>query len=90
MQTFPLLAEILGSYLLILIMLASGNNAILVGNTLALIIFLIGKISGGHINPVVSLVQFLKGNLGIKEVVAYIAAQIFGGVASFYTFKVFA
>jgi aquaporin Z len=90
MQTFPLLAETLGTYLLILMVLASGGNAFIVGGTLALIIFLIGKISGGHVNPAVSLAFFLKGNLSIKELAAYIAAQFLGATASFYTFKVFA
>jgi aquaporin Z len=90
MQTFPLLAEILGTYLLVLIVLASGGNAFMVGGTLAVIIFLIGKISGGHVNPAVSLAFYLKGNLGWKELAAYIAAQLFGATASFYTFKVFA
>lgn len=67
--------------------LSGGNVAIaLLANTLATgagLIFLIltfGDISGAHMNPVVSLVEILRGNLKPKEFAAYVSAQILGAV----------
>lgn len=67
--------------------LSQGNAAIvLLANTLATgagLVFLIltfGEISGAHMNPVVSLVEALRGNLSVKDFSGYVAAQIFGGV----------
>ena len=47
--------------------------------TLALGILLTAGISGGHLNPAVSLYFFAKKQLGASELVTYIAAQLLGG-----------
>jgi hypothetical protein len=39
-----------------------------------------GPISGAHFNPAVSLVERLHGRLGTTDLVAYVAAQLIGGV----------
>ena len=49
--------------------------------TLALGILLTAGISGGHLNPAVSLYFFAKKQLGDTELVTYIAAQLLGGFA---------
>lgn len=68
--------------------LAAGNAAVaLLANTaatvavLAVLIATLGPLSGAHFNPVVSLVQALRGELRISETFAYIAVQIAGCVA---------
>lgn len=45
------------------------------------IIFTLGPVSGAHLNPVVSLVDRLLGGLSTRELGAYVAAQMGGGVA---------
>ena len=50
-----LIAEFLGTFLLVLSVFASGGNAYVVGATLAVVILLTGKLSGGHVNPAISL-----------------------------------
>jgi len=68
--------------------LAGGNIALaLLGNTLAtgailvVLITALGPISGAHFNPAVSAVFALKRELPHGELVAYVLAQIAGGIA---------
>jgi glycerol uptake facilitator-like aquaporin len=72
--------------------LAGGNVAIaLLANTLATgaglvaLILTFGPISGAHMNPAVSLVEAVRGELAWRDVPAYVAAQVIGafvGVAT--------
>ena len=48
---------------------------------LALLIWLLGPISGAHFNPAVSLVQLVSRQQPIRETLAYIPAQIAGAVS---------
>jgi aquaporin Z len=82
----PLLAEFLGTFLLLTAIFYTGNF-LAIGLTLAVVIFLFGNISGGHVNPAVSLAMYIKGSLSVTELVLYIAAQSAGAVASLYTFN---
>jgi glycerol uptake facilitator-like aquaporin len=86
LATFFLLAIVVGSGIMGE-RLAGGNVAVaLLANTLATgagLVFLIltfGEISGANMNPAVSLIGFLNGNLTLKELSGYIAAQICGGI----------
>jgi len=65
--------------------LAAGNSAIaLLANTastvavLAALIALLAPLSGAHFNPVVSLVQGMRGSLAWNEVAAYAVVQVVG------------
>jgi glycerol uptake facilitator-like aquaporin len=85
-----LLAEFLGTFLLVMAVLATSGNALVDGGALAIIIFLIGKTSGGHVNPAISTAMYMKGSLTFNEFMGYVAAQVIGGVASLSAYKVFA
>jgi glycerol uptake facilitator-like aquaporin len=88
MNVLPLIAEFLGTFLFVMSILVTGN-AIVIGATLALIVWLLSKISGGHVNPAVTLAFFLKGSMSSNEFVGYLGSQLLGGVASVYTYKMF-
>ncbi|HEX7640022.1 MAG TPA: MIP/aquaporin family protein [Burkholderiaceae bacterium] len=91
-----LLAEALGTALLLAVVigsgimgqrLAGGNAAVaLLANTLAtvgglyVLIELLGPVSGAHFNPAVSLVMTLRGALPRPWLGAYVAAQLLGAV----------
>jgi glycerol uptake facilitator-like aquaporin len=91
-----LLAEALGTALLLATVvgsgimaerLSAGNGAIaLLGNTLptgamlAVLITMLGPISGAHFNPVVSLTFWLRRELGTIDVVSYVVAQVLGAI----------
>jgi aquaporin Z len=56
-------------------------SGFLFGTTGALIALSpVGKISGAHINPIVTMGFRLMGKLGLKFTLVYIAAQVLGGV----------
>jgi glycerol uptake facilitator-like aquaporin len=92
-----LLAESLGTGLLLATVvgsgimaerLAGGNVAIaLLGNTiptgaiLYVLITALGPISGAHFNPAVSLVFALRREIAPGEAVAFVVAQVAGGIA---------
>ena len=82
----PIVAEFIGTFALIFAILFTGHWAI-VGATLAIIVFLLGDISGGHFNPVVSIVAFIKGNIDTFKLATYIVAQTSGAISSFYAWK---
>ena len=86
MNILPLLAEFIGTFALLAAILFTGNWLV-IGLTLAGIIFAIGNISGGHVNPAVSIALYLRGGLSLTEMLTYSLAQILGAVASLYTYS---
>lgn len=90
LDTVALLAEYFGTFLFLLSILASGGNALVIGATLALIVFLIGRKSGAHVNPAVSVTMYMRGALGFEELLGYILVQVLGGVSSLYVYRAFA
>lgn len=82
------LVEFLGSIFFIYVILATGNP-LAIGAALALVILLTANISGGHINPAVSIVMAAAGKLPTTELVPYIVAQAFGGLVALEIYKRF-
>lgn len=80
------LAEFLGAIVFIYVILATGHP-LAIGATLALVIFITSNISGGHINPAVSVAMAAAGKLPVSEIVPYILAQIGGGLVALEIYK---
>lgn len=80
------LAEFFGACFFVFIVLATGNP-IAIGAAIALSVLLTKDISGGHINPVISVVMASVGKLPINELVPYILAQVFGGLVALEIYK---
>ena len=85
----PLVGEFLGTFLFVLSILVTGNP-LMIGLTLALIVYILSDISGGHVNPAVSLAYFLKGDLSAAKFITYTLVQFVGATFSLYTFNSFA
>lgn len=83
----PYLAEYLGAFFFILAIFSSGGNPLIIGGALALAVFLIGGISGGHLNPAVSLAMFMNNSLSMEKFVGYVVAQLLGGASAYYTYR---
>lgn len=80
------LAEFLGTLFFVYIVLATGN-AIAIGAALAIAIMVAGTISGGHINPAVSVAMVAAGKMSSSDLLPYILAQIAGGMVALELFK---
>jgi aquaporin Z len=81
------LAEYFGAFFFILSIFVSGGNPLVIGASLALVIFLIGGVSGGHVNPAVSLSMFMNGSLQPVHLFSYVFAQLLGGVSAYYAYS---
>ena len=93
--TRRLVAEALGTGLLIIAVIGSGimasrlsptdvglqllENAAATGGALIGLILIFGAISGGHFNPVVTLVDRAFGTISSRDAGLYVIAQIVGG-----------
>jgi glycerol uptake facilitator-like aquaporin len=86
-STISYLAEYLGSFFFILVIFASGGNALAIGAALAAVIYLIGGHSGGHVNPAVSLAMHANGGLTHINLAYYIFAQFMGALSAYYAYS---
>jgi aquaporin Z len=82
------LVEFLGTLFFLFTIISTGN-ALAIGASLALAIYLGGKISGGNYNPAVSVMMVVAGKLPKQDLIGYIIAQILGGLAAFELYKRF-
>lgn len=80
------LVEFVGSILFVYVILATGNP-LAIGAALALIILIASPISGGHINPAVSVVMSSAGRLPTMDLLPYVVAQVLGGLVALQLYK---
>lgn len=89
-------AEVIGSALLLIVVVGSGimaqklsptdvglqllENAIATCCGLLGLILMFGPVSGAHFNPVVSLVDWLHGDMSLRDLALYTIAQILGAI----------
>jgi aquaporin Z len=85
---YKYLVEFLGTTFFVYIILATGNP-LAIGAALALVILLTSSISGGHINPAVSIVMASAGKISTSDLIPYIMAQVFGGLIALEIYKRF-
>ncbi len=73
-------AEIVGTFLLTVAALLSPPNLTfgIVGATLLVMVVALGKVSGSHINPAVTLGLITARQFPLREGLAYIVAQLIG------------
>lgn len=85
-----LVGEFLGTFLLMLTILSSGGQWLLVGLALAVIVFLVGPISGAAVNPAVSLGLWMSGSLDNMGLALYTLAELGGAAAAVWSYRVVA
>lgn len=73
------ITEFIGTFLFLSIILLNGN-AFVIGITLAVLIWFGSLTSGGHYNPVVSFINYIKKDIDHYKLLLYVIAQILGGV----------
>ena len=80
--------EFLGTLFFVYVILATGNP-LAIGAALALSILLTRNVSGGHINPAVSITMAAAGKLPTSDLIPYCSAQILGGLVALEVYKRF-
>ena len=83
--------ELLGTFIFLSVIMVAANSGIKwsflpIGLALALVVFWGGNISGGHFNPAVSTMFFVKGEMSGIDFAAYIICQIVGGLLALLYF----
>lgn len=78
------IAEAVGTFLFVFAIIGavnsgSGLTPLAIGLALAVLVYSTGHISGGHLNPAVSVGVFVRGGISAAELVVYIVAQVVGG-----------
>ena len=102
-RTARCLSELLGTYLLVLIgpgTVAAVSlvqsippfEALLIigfafGGIVAIVILLLGRISGAHINPAITLAHTIAGKTRLEMLVPYISFQVLGAVLGGFTLE---
>lgn len=79
-------AEFVGSFLFALIgaaaPLKNAQNAWANGIAYAVLIYATANVSGGHINPAVTMATLTTGHIALSRALAYMAAQVLGAAAA--------
>ena len=84
----PVLAEFLGTTVLIAAIAFLGKPLFIVG-AFALAVYVAGPISGAHLNPAVTLWAFLSGKVGQTKALSYVGAQLLAAIAVWGVKKTF-
>ena len=85
MDINALLAEFLGTFIFVSVILITGNPY-MICLTLLIVILLASSLSGGHINPAVSTAMFLNGSIDYTKYLGYVSAQILGGTLAYLVY----
>mgnify|MGYP006276710171 CR=1 FL=1 len=78
--------EFFGTMFFTYVILATGNP-LAIGASLALVILLIRNISGGYLNPAVTIVMASARQIPNTEVLPYCLAEILGGLVALEIYK---
>ena len=84
-----LAAEVIGTFLLASVILASQGSPIFVLFGLAGIVLLLGAVSGAHVNPAITLAAWATRRISLFRTVGYIFAQFLGASLAFFVFSAF-
>lgn len=75
-----LFAELVGTFVLTVLLLNTSGNAIIAGLTVVIFTIILGRLSGGHLNPAITLALLATRQITVIRSVAYIVAQLLGAM----------
>ncbi len=81
-----ILIEFIGSLVFFYVVITT-KNALFIGLTLALCIYLGGKISGGNFNPAITLMLVVANKQQMSTLLPYVLAQVAGALAAIELYK---
>lgn len=80
------LVEFLGSIFFVYVVLATGNP-LAIGAAFAIAVLMTKNISGGFINPMITITMAAAGQITNIEILPYCIAQILGGLVALELYK---
>ena len=83
---FAYLGEFLGTFLFLLTILVVGEPIPIVVSLLGAI-YAFGKLSGGHFNSTISIMQYAHGKISLEQLIGYVLAQVVGGLVALLFYK---
>lgn len=89
----PYLAEIIGTFILAAAVGASGQTSVatplVAGITLLTLVYILGPVSGAHVNPAVTAGLWSIGAVKTPEALKYIVSQMIGGALAYLALSTF-
>lgn len=89
MLSLAYVVEFLGTFLFLSVIVATAQPFLIALALLSVLLFGAG-ISGGHFNPAVSLMFWVKGALSNVDLLGYMVAQFLGGVGAVMVYQALA
>ena len=83
---YDIISEFIGSFIFFSVILIK-PEAIAIGLALIVGIYFASPSSGGHLNPAVSSMMWLKGTLSSSKLLLYVLAQLSGAICAYYFVK---
>ena len=80
------LAEFVGTLFFLYVTIAVGNP-LPIGAALVIALMIVSPISGGHLNPAISVMMMSAGKLPSSDLLPYILAQIMGGLVALELYR---
>lgn len=75
-----LVAELIGTFILTLALLNANANLIIAGITVMILVMVLSRVSGGHINPVVTISMWATRQISAIKAAGYVVAQVLGAL----------
>lgn len=73
-------AELLGTFMLTSAVLATNGNIIVAALTVMVLVVVLGKVSGGHFNPAVTLALLATRQISVWKAFGHVVAQLLGAM----------
>jgi len=86
MNILGTLLEFIGTTIFLYVIIATGNPW-LIGLTLALVILLLGSVSGGYFNPAVTIMMVIAKKESKYQLIPYIFAQLLAAPAAYLIYR---
>jgi glycerol uptake facilitator-like aquaporin len=83
-----LLCEVIGTFFLMVVILASGGHFAMVAAAFAFVIYLTNPIGGAFSNPAAALGLWMSGSLNMTMLSLFIVAQYAGAAAGVWAYNV--
>jgi glycerol uptake facilitator-like aquaporin len=81
MNVLAILVELVGTFVFLSVIVATGNP-LAIATTLGVLIYLGIDVSGGHFNPAVTIMTLFNNGIAVDTASGYVIAQIVAGLAA--------